>query len=188
MKISCVVPAFNEGARVAAVLKVIVGHELIDEVIVVNDGSSDNSKDVLKKIKGIRLISYKKNQGKSHAVKLGIEAAKNEWIMMMDSDLSGLKKRHITHMIEPIKKGVVDVTMAVWENSMSICKFVGFDIFAGERVFKKSMIKNLSRLDKLPGFGLEVFLNEIMIKNKFRIGAIKLDNVFSTPKRAKFGF
>lgn len=187
IKISCIVPAFNEADRISVVLDVLVEHELIDEVIVVNDGSTDNSEEILKKRKDIKLISYKKNRGKSHAVRLGMEAAKNEWIMTMDSDLVGLKKKHVTKLADPVMKGIADMTMALWQNSLFICKWAGFDIFSGLRVFNKSVIGDLDKLEKLPGFGLEVFLNEIAIKKKLRLCSVNFDNVTSTRKYLKWG-
>ena len=48
-KISVVIAAYNEGPRIAAVLKIVENHPLVDEVIVINDGSSDNTSDVAKK-------------------------------------------------------------------------------------------------------------------------------------------
>lgn len=188
MKISCIVPVYNEAARVGAVLDVLVGHDLIDEIIVVNDGSTDNSEEVLGKRKGIKLISYKKNQGKSHAMRVGLEAARNEWVMTIDSDLKGLNKGNIEALVLPINNHKADLSMTLRKNSLGIFKFFKLDFVSGERVFKKSLIKDLDDLEKLPGFGLEVFLNNIIIEKKMKFAVVNWSNVVTPRKSVKFGF
>ena len=188
IKISCIIPVYNEGKRVKKVLDAVIGHELVDEIIVVNDGSTDDSEKVLKEVDGIKLISYKKNRGKTGAVKAGFEESKNDLVMMIDSDLVGLKKIDITALIEPIKEGSVDITMTMRKNSLMIFKLFGLDFISGERVFRKSIIEDFNDLDKLPGFGLESFLNRILIKKKMRLKVVKWKNVVTPRKSVKFGW
>ena len=187
-KISCIVPVYNEAARVLSVLDVLVGHELIDEVIVINDGSTDGSEAILKKIKGIKLITYKKNKGKTHALRLGIEASKNQWIMTIDSDLVGLKKEDINALIQPIENNVADMTITLRKNSLMIFKLLGLDFVSGERIFKKELIDNIDDLEKLPKFGFEVFLNRIIIRRQLKISVVNWKNVITPRKSVKFGF
>lgn len=68
MKVSCIVPVYNEAKRVLAVLDALIHHEMIDEIIVVNDGSTDDSELLLKEVKGIKFITYTKNKGKTQAL------------------------------------------------------------------------------------------------------------------------
>ena len=77
MKVSCIIPVYNEAERVLGVLRAVVGHPLVDEVIVVNDGSTDTSKAVLENQPGIRFFSYDENRGKSGAIAYGLVQAKN---------------------------------------------------------------------------------------------------------------
>ena len=188
MNISCIVPVYNEAKRVGAVLDALAGCPWINEVIVVNDGSTDDSEAVLKERKAIRLISYKPNRGKSHAVKMGIEAAKNEWIMMIDSDLVGLRAEDVAALVEPIRKGEAEVSLSLRKNSLRIYKWLGIDFVSGERVFKKDSIGDLEILDTLPGFGLEVYLNDIIVSQKSPIAVVHWENVITPRKSAKFGW
>jgi len=187
-KISCIVPVYNEGARVENVLKALVGHPLLDEVIVVNDGSTDDSEEVLKKIKGIKLISYAKNQGKSYAVMVGMKAAKNNFLLMIDSDLQGLTSKDVTALIEPVISGEADVAMTLRKNSLPIFKFLGLDFVSGERIFDKRMIPSLDDLQKLSCFGLESHLNDLLLKNKLRLAVVYWKNVITPRKAVKFGW
>ena len=50
-KVSCIIPAYNEESRIANVLKVVENHPILDEVIVINDGSTDKTADVIRRFK-----------------------------------------------------------------------------------------------------------------------------------------
>lgn len=197
MKISCIIPVYNEAARVGAVLNAVLGSKVLDEVIVINDGSSDNSLEVLEKIKRgldgkvgstFRLISYEKNRGKTHAVKVGIEASHSDFIMTIDSDLIDLDASAVDALAQPVLDGKADVTMSLRKNSFKIFHRLGIDFVSGERVFNKSLIGGLSELEKLPGFGLEVFLNNKMIDKKVRLKVVYWPNVICPRKSVKMGF
>ncbi|MBI5753629.1 glycosyltransferase family 2 protein [Candidatus Peregrinibacteria bacterium] len=187
-KISCVVPVYNEGKRVSGVLNALVGHHLIDEVIVVNDGSTDDSERVLRGWSGIKLISYKPNKGKSHAMMTGIKEARNDLILTIDSDLVGLTREDVMALIEPVVSGKADVSMTLRKNSLAIFKYFGLDFVSGERVFDRRTIPDLHELGKLTCFGLESYLNNLIIKNKARLKVVYWKNVITPRKAVKFGY
>ncbi len=187
-KISCIVPVYNEGKRVGGVLKALVGHPLISEVIVVNDGSTDDSEKVLKKVRGINLISYKKNKGKSFAMMTGMKMAKNDLVLMIDSDLQGLRAKDVTALVEPVLEGVADVAMTMRKNSLGIYKMMGLDFVSGERIFDRRSIPDLGELGKLSCFGLESHLNNLIVKQGARLAVVNWKNVVTPRKAVKFGF
>jgi len=89
---SIVMPAFNEESRIKPALEELkkvsfAKHGFSKEIIVVNDGSTDSTLEVLKGIAGIRLVSYEKNMGKGFAVRAGFEVAKGDVIGIQDADL-----------------------------------------------------------------------------------------------------
>lgn len=186
--ISCVIPAYNEDSRVLSVINAVLGHENIDEVIVINDGSSDDTALVLRNVRGIELISYPKNMGKSHAVMMGFKKAKNDLVLMLDADLVGLDEESITALIKPVLENKADISMSLRKNSLPIYKLLGLDFVSGERVFDKNIIGDLDILDHLRGFELESFLNKIIIRKKMRIAVVKWNNVGITRKSDKIGF
>jgi glycosyltransferase involved in cell wall biosynthesis len=187
-KISCIVPVYNEGKRVGGVLKALIGHPLLDEVIVVNDGSTDDSEKVLKKIRGINLISYVKNKGKSHAVMTGMKKAKNDLLLMIDSDLVGLTAKDITALVKPVLEGKADVAMTIRKNSFQIFKKMGLDFVSGERIFSRKTIPSLAAIGKLTCFGLESHLNNLIVKNGMRLAIVNWKNVITPRKSVKFGY
>ena len=97
-KVSCIIPAYNESKTIKNVLNVVKNHELVGEVIVINDGSNDNTKEIVEKIRGIKLINNDENMGKSASVAKGIKLSKNEIIMLLDADLKNLNKNHVTSL------------------------------------------------------------------------------------------
>lgn len=185
-KISCIVPAYNEEKRIGAVLRVLQNHFLINEVIAVNDGSKDNTEKVIQKFK-VKLISYKKNRGKSYAVSRGIKSAKNNLLMMIDSDLEGLSKKDISRLALPVIKGEADMTISLRKNSLPIYKLMGLDFVSGERVFHKSLIKDVNQIAKLKSYGLEAFLNKRAIAQNLRIKVIYWNHVICPRKSKKVG-
>ena len=92
MKLSIVVPCYNESKDIAKNSEIIKKHlESIKqdyELILVNDGSKDNTKEVIESIPGVKALSYEPNRGKGGAVKYGIENATGDYVLFMDADLS----------------------------------------------------------------------------------------------------
>ena len=140
-KVSCIIPAYNEESRIANVLKVVENHPILDEVIVINDGSTDKTADVIRRFK-VTFIDKKKNQGKSIAVMTGIQKSKGDIIIMLDSDLSGLTKKNVTDLVNPVLKNEADMTLSLRGNSLLIYKLFGNDFISGERAFRRDFIKN----------------------------------------------
>jgi dolichyl-phosphate beta-glucosyltransferase len=118
-KISIVIPAYNEEERIGdsikQVLAFIEGEMLNAELIIIDDGSKDKTAIVAKQICSVfsnidtKIIKYEENRGKGFAVKIGLLEAKGEIAIFSDADLSTPIKE-IYKLIEPIKKGELDVT------------------------------------------------------------------------------
>lgn len=154
--ISVIVPAYNEEKKISHVLKVLVNTVLVDEIIVINDGSSDKTRSVIKKFKKIKLINLKKNHGKSYAIVKGIKKSKGDIVVFVDADLTGLNDSHLSKLIKPLTAGKQDVVIG-YPNCMSGDKF--FVPLSGERSYwKKDLIPYLKEIAN-KGYGLELFLN-----------------------------
>ena len=92
MNISVVVPAYNEGKHIISNLKKILKYLKNNfdkyEVIVVEDGSKDNTKELLSKFKEVRVFFNDGNKGKGYSVKRGILKAKYDLVLFSDADLA----------------------------------------------------------------------------------------------------
>lgn len=188
MKISCIIPAYNEEKRLGAVLEVVTIHPLIDEVVVINDGSKDKTQSIINSFSNIKIINNLKNSGKSASIYLGIKESTGDYLLFIDADLIGLKIENITALINPVKNNLSDVSISLRINSPWPWRFIGLDYISGERVLSKKLVEDkLEQIKNLPGFGLEVFLNSLIIENKQKIAVVRWDNVRSPFKYQKFG-
>ena len=92
MKISIVIPAFNEEKVIATTIKAyqdFLSKRNVDfEIIVVNDGSGDSTEAIIHQFKDVICVSYNKNRGKGYAVKRGVLRATGDYIFFTDADLS----------------------------------------------------------------------------------------------------
>jgi glycosyltransferase involved in cell wall biosynthesis len=187
-KISCIIPAFNEEERIASVLDTVLEAKRVIsmEIIVVDDGSTDRTAAILSKYKDIRAITNRQNIGKSSSVAKGLKASKGEYIFLLDSDLFGLKADNIFALLSPIQEGVVEVTMSIRRNLTRRDKL---EPLTGDRVFPRSLIAtHVEEIKKLPNFGLEVFINNLIIKHGYAVKAVDWDNVLNKNKSARRGF
>jgi glycosyltransferase involved in cell wall biosynthesis len=187
--ISCIIPVYNERERVRAVVEVIAAHPSIDEIIVVDDGSTDGTSEVIADIDGVRLISHARNSGKSMAIVSGIEAANGSLIMMIDGDLVDLTAEHLSQLIEPVASGRADFSISLRGKTLRVWRLIGIDYLSGERVFPKSLLEGrIDAIKALPRFGFEIFMNGICIDRKLSVAIVDLPGLESPLKFVKHGF
>jgi len=105
MRIAAVIPAFNEEVAIGSVA--LLTGEHVDEVIVVDDGSSDRTAHVAE-MAGARVIRHHKNMGKGAALKTGFEAADADVVVTLDAD-GQHNPAEIPKLVEPILRGEADV-------------------------------------------------------------------------------
>jgi glycosyltransferase involved in cell wall biosynthesis len=111
MKVSVVIPAYNEERTIQEILRRVIAEKIADEVIVVDDGSTDRTRQTLEKLDGngtIRAIMLEHNQGKGAALRTGIEQARGDVIIIQDADLEYNPKDYPA-LLEPIQDGIADV-------------------------------------------------------------------------------
>lgn len=109
MKISIIIPAFNEQNTVEEVIKLVKkARGFRKEIIVVDDASTDGTGQVLERIRGITLIRHRRNQGKGSAIRTGITQATGEYILVQDADLE-YDPAEIVKLLEPVRQGKAEV-------------------------------------------------------------------------------
>ena len=107
--VSVVIPAFNEEKSIKHVIDTVIQVKSITEIIVVDDGSTDKTYDIVSK-EDVVLIKHKINKGKGSAMKTGLKKVTNNIVLFLDADLSEINKKQVESIIRPIIKGNADIT------------------------------------------------------------------------------
>jgi len=188
MTVTCLIPAWNEAARLPAVLAAVVGHPLVDAVLVADDGSTDGTAEVARR-HGATVLSLPRNGGKSAAVAAGLAQVQGEIVLLLDADLAGMTARHVTDLLMPLLGGAAAASVSLRSNAPLAWRLVGLDYISGERaMFTAALRPHLAEMAALRGFGLEVFLNRIWLRAGLRIAVVPLAAVASPSKSTKRGW
>jgi len=108
-KVSVIIPAYNEEDTVAQVVNVIKKVSFVDEILVVNDGSTDDTESQAIN-SGARVITHETNKGKGEALYTGYKNAECDVIAFIDADIHNLTSKKVEAMIMPILEGKTDIT------------------------------------------------------------------------------
>jgi len=111
MNLSVIIPVYNESKSIEEILRRVQATDLASEIVVVDDGSVDGTRDILKKLDGkkrVRVILHEKNQGKGAAVRTGMDAATGDTLLIQDADLE-YDPRDYPILLKPIQEGMADV-------------------------------------------------------------------------------
>ena len=111
MKLSVVIPVYNEVENIGEILKRVQSTQRANEIIIVDDGSQDGTRETLKSLDGkekVRVILHERNQGKGAAVVTGLRAAQGDILLIQDADLE-YDPRDYAVLLQPIEEGKADV-------------------------------------------------------------------------------
>src|SRR5687768_2353300 len=109
-KISVIIPALNESATITSVVLYALSSPIVDEVIVVDDGSIDDTAE-LASLAGARVVTSTM-LGKGASMEDGTREARNEIILFLDADLIGLEENAIEKMAAPLLRDRADFVKA----------------------------------------------------------------------------
>lgn len=111
MKLSVIIPVYNEKPTLEILVKKVLAVKIPKEIILVDDGSTDGSRELVKKLSnlsGIRAIFHPRNQGKGMAIRSGIKEASGDYIIIQDADLE-YDPQDYFKLLKPIKDGKAQV-------------------------------------------------------------------------------
>jgi len=155
--ISCIVPVYNNENTIEHVLDVLCSCRDIDELIVVDDFSTDGSAGLLLRHPGAKVILNKSNLGKGGAVVKGIHAARGDTLLLCDADLSTLEAHHIARLIAEYQAGDYGMVIAGRESNIGWAYLMS--LISGERIFQRKAIEHFLPLIAAQGNGIEQIIN-----------------------------
>ncbi len=113
MRTTAIVAAYNEEKTIAAVLRALTSSPLIDEVIVVSDGSEDSTVEIARTFEGVRTVALRENHGKGFAMAVGVATASNDTLFFCDGDMYNVTDEHIEQLVMPVLRGECDMNIGV---------------------------------------------------------------------------
>ena len=197
MKVSIVVPLYNEERTIINILSKIQNeikklNEFNFEVIIINDGSNDNSKKLLEENSNLynTLISFNKNRGKGFAIKEGLKKISGEIILIQDADLEYLPHNY-KNLLEPFEQYEAQVVYGSRFKSTEASRVLFFwhmiankiitfcsnifsnlnltDVETGYKVFRSDILKKIDLKENSFAFEIEITQKIAKIKPKLRI-------------------
>jgi glycosyltransferase involved in cell wall biosynthesis len=168
---SCIIPFYNEGTRIFPVLEAVTKVRGLDEIICVDDGSTDNTTALIQaRWPQVRLLRLSRNGGKTAAIRYGLCHSSGELILLMDADLQHLKQEEIDFALRAFRqRPSVDMIVMRRTNAPWSVKIDRGDIlFSGERIMKKQDLASVLNLP-VEGYQLEVAINQYMQEHRKKV-------------------
>lgn len=188
MDVAAIVPAFNEEQTIGVVVETLLNCSLIHEVIVVSDGSDDNTVQKAKQYP-ITVIDLKENIGKGGAMKAGAKATSCPVLLFVDADLVGLDSNHIQSLLEPVLSENTAMSIGVFSDgrvTTDLAQKIAPSL-SGQRAVKKELFDQAPNLED-SGFGVEVALTQYAEANDVEIVRVSLPALSQVMKEEKMGF
>jgi glycosyltransferase involved in cell wall biosynthesis len=190
MKISVIIPAFNEVRTIKEIVRRVSATNLAHEIVIVDDGSVDGTRELLQSMEGefqLKVVYHERNQGKGAAVITGFRNAIGDVFIIQDADLE-YDPREYPELLKPLQEEVADVvygsrflgkprrTAMFWH--MVANKLLTFvtnilyntiltDMETGYKIFRREVVQNITiharRFDFEPEFTAKI------LKGRFRI-------------------
>jgi len=170
LKVTAVVAAYNEQQTIANVLGSLQRSPLIDEIIVVSDGSTDATVEIAR-AHDVRTIALRRNQGKGYAMRLGVEHASNDVIFFVDADMLDLTEEHIQSLVRPVLERKCEMNVGIRHrgpirNFLHLKAHMG-PVLSGIRVMRREVWESVPAT-YMERFKIELALNYFCAASGYR--------------------
>jgi glycosyltransferase involved in cell wall biosynthesis len=191
--ITAILPAYNENSLISGVLDVLSQVEILDEILVIDDGSSDSTRDTVVQSAArdtrIRLICHAKNRGKGQAIYTGWKNNHSDILLLLDADLINLKPVQVEALICPVLDGEVDMTMGLFRHGRLSTDLSHWATpwLTGQRCLRSELLNEVNR-SAAQGYGLETAITVAASLNGWRTRRIWWEGVSHPPSENHRGY
>lgn len=187
-RVSAVVPAFNEEHTIREVVRTLLDHPFVAEVIVVDDGSTDRTVEQIIDLP-ITIITLDKNFGKATAMDIGVDAARFPFLFFCDADVIGLDRHTITKLFEPVLSGKHVMYAGIRDRKIwRLNKLLRITpVLGGERILTRELWQRVPAEYK-KNFQIEIALNYFAKRMPGGMGFSLMRGVTQIIKEKKYGF
>ena len=184
--IDAVIPARDEAPTVADVVSAVRNCTYVREVIVVDDGSTDDTCERASDA-GAKVVRRAASEGsKAKAMEAGVEVSDADAILFVDADLLGLTSSHLDAICEPFVAGRAIMSLGTFDYGFWNWLVLRFPPTSGERIVPRWVFDAVPP-EKRDGYTIEVFLNEVITEARKPTVARVMNGVTHRTKRDKFG-
>lgn len=188
MKVAAIIPAYNEEKTIGDVVRVLKQSPMIDEVIVISDGSTDKTTEAAREAGADMAHELPWRHGKGAAMSHGVTHTDAPILFFLDADLIGLTQKHIENILTWVLEGRRVMNVGLRERGKFWTKIAWFlPLIGGERAMIRQVFENVP--DKyLKGFKVESALNYYCRSNRLPYGKVIMPGINIVRKMDKFGF
>ena len=189
MKVAVIVPAYNEVERISAVLDAIKSAKLVDEIVVISDGSTDGTYELVSADPKIKAVQLKANRGKGVAMRAGAEHTDAEVILFLDADLTWMDGEKVDMIVEPVIEGSADMAIGIFKSgrrSTDIAQVIS-PYISGQRAMRREVFIGIPKLETARS-GVETAITKYYRRRKMRVSRVTLLGCTHFMKDEKLGF
>jgi glycosyltransferase involved in cell wall biosynthesis len=191
-----VVPAYNEAGRIHRVLDVLAKTPEVDTMLVVDDGSADDTFSVASahpsaqgKQPKLMVLRQQPNRGKGAAMRLGAEEARDaEILLFLDADLVGLTSQHVADLLAPVLNGSVVMALGVFRGgrgATTLAQQIAPNI-SGQRAIRRDVFLSVPCIEST-GYGVELAVTGHVLGARLPMVQVILRDVTHPMKEEKLG-
>lgn len=191
--LSCtaIVCAYNEENTLGGVLTALLASPLVDEIVVVDDGSWDATPAVLQSFghhRKIHPIVFPTNRGKGRGIVEGVLQARGEILLLVDADLLNFSPEYVSQLLLPLQAGAADMVIGYPLRKRSLMDMADpFRLLSGERaLYQQDLLPVVPRIDS-SGYGVETLINLHYRKEGKHVHTIPLRGLIHPIKAEKAG-
>jgi polyisoprenyl-phosphate glycosyltransferase len=192
LTVHAIIPVFNEAGTIRNVLSVLRQVEYLDEIIVVNDGSTDGSGLAIEAEadidERIRMLAHPVNLGKGQSILSASRSSPADLLLLLDADLHGLEPDHVRELVEPVVEGNADMTIGqfkhgYWRTDISHW-FTPW--LSGQRCLRTELLESISPR-AAAGYGIETALTAAAKQDGWRCLRVPMIGVWHRPSEQRRG-